>query len=177
MSICRPNEKARLLAPDFRAALRGYDSISVLEKHYNSADTDDLLSRLQYVDIKTYLPDDILVKVDRASIAVGLEVRAPLLDHKFTEMVASIPSSLMLVGTSGKYILKKALARILPHEILHRPKHGFGVPLKDWFRSDLRDFTYQALFNSGDDEVLNRPYVLKIWQQNQRGHVDHSSSL
>src|SRR6266566_1204208 len=100
ISLFRPDEKAQLLAPDFRASLGDYDSISVMAEHYAQADTHDPLSRIQYVDMKTYLPDDILVKVDRASMAVGLEVRAPLLDHKFMEMVASIPSSLKLVGTA-----------------------------------------------------------------------------
>src|SRR5207245_843003 len=101
ISLFRPDEKAQLLAGDFQASLGDYDSTSVLEEHYNAADTDDALSRIQYVDIKTYLPDDILVKVDRASMAVSLEVRAPLLDHKFMEMVASIPSSLKLGATVG----------------------------------------------------------------------------
>src|SRR5437870_5936841 len=109
ISLFRPDEKARLLSPDFRTSLGDYNSMSVLEEHYSSADTDDPLSRIQYVDMKTYLPDDILVKVDRASMAVGLEVRAPLLDHKFMEMVASIPSSLKLAGAESKYIFKKAL--------------------------------------------------------------------
>ncbi len=176
MSIFRPDEKKELLSPDFQAGLGNYDPISVLEEHYTSADTDDPLSRIQYVDIKTYLPDDILVKVDRASMAVALEVRAPLLDHKFMEMVSSIPSSLKLAGTGGKYILKKALEPILSHETLHRRKHGFGVPIRDWFRMELRDFAYDILFGS-DDEVLNRTYLQKIWQQHQRRQVDHSGSL
>jgi asparagine synthase (glutamine-hydrolysing) len=176
ISIFRPDEKSQLLSPDFRASLGDYDSISVLAEHYRSADTDDPLSRIQYVDIKTYLPDDILVKVDRASMAVALEVRAPLLDHKFMEVAASIPSSMKLVGNTGKYIFKKALESILPHETLHRPKHGFGVPIRDWFRSELRDFAYEALFRN-DDDFLNRRYLLKIWQEHQAHHVDRSSCL
>jgi asparagine synthase (glutamine-hydrolysing) len=176
MSIFRADEKNELLAPDFRASLHDYDSMSVLGEHYTAADTDDPLSRIQYVDIKTYLPDDILVKVDRASMAVALEVRAPLLDHKFMEMVASIPSSLKLAGTSGKYIFKKALEPILPHETLSRRKHGFGVPINTWFRRELRDFAHDALFAS-DDEVLNRAYLLKVWQQHQARQVDRSGPL
>jgi asparagine synthase (glutamine-hydrolysing) len=109
-------------------------------------------------------------------MAVALEVRAPLLDHKFMEMVASIPSSLKLVGSGGKYIFKKALERILPREVLHRRKHGFAVPIRDWFRRELRDFAYDALFSS-DDEVLNRSYLLKIWQQHQRRQLDCSATL
>jgi asparagine synthase (glutamine-hydrolysing) len=107
---------------------------------------------------------------------VGLEVRAPLLDHKFMEMVASIPSSLKLVGTEGKYIFKKALRPFLPDETLRRRKHGFGVPIKEWFRGELRDFASELLLGS-DDEVLNRDYLLKIWQQHQSRQADRSACL
>jgi asparagine synthase (glutamine-hydrolysing) len=98
ISIFRPDEKPRFLSKDFQATLAGYDSIEVLQHHYDRAGTDDPLSRIQYVDIKTYLPDDILAKVDRASMAVSLEVRAPMLDHHFLELTAKIPSSLKLRG-------------------------------------------------------------------------------
>jgi asparagine synthase (glutamine-hydrolysing) len=176
ISIFRPDEKAQLVAPDFHASLGDYDSMSVLAEHYTAAETDDCLSRIQYVDIKTYLPDDILVKVDRASMAVSLEVRAPLLDHKFVEMAASIPSSLKLAGSGGKYIFKKALEPILPKETLVRRKHGFGIPLRDWFRGELRSFAYDALFGR-TDEVLNRAYLEKMWQQHQSGELDRSGCL
>jgi asparagine synthase (glutamine-hydrolysing) len=176
ISIFRPDEKGQLLTPDFQASVGDYNPVSVLQEHYMTADTEDPLSRIQYVDIKTYLADDILVKVDRASMAVALEVRAPLLDHEFMELVASIPSSLKLVGTAGKYIFKKAFEGILPQQILHRRKHGFAIPIADWFRRELRDFAYDALF-SNDDEVLNRAYLLRIWQQHQRRQVDRSAAL
>ena len=176
MSLFRPEEKAELLAPEFLDSLHDYDSISVMADHYADAETDDLLSRIQYVDMKTYLPDDILVKVDRASMAVGLEVRAPLLDHKFVELVATIPSSLKLVGREGKYIFKKALASILPPQTLYRRKHGFGVPLAEWFRGELRDFTAEMLFEN-DDELLNRTYLKKLWHEHQSNQADRSGSL
>lgn len=176
ISLLQASEKARLFAPDFQSSLDGYDSLSVLEEHYLAADTDDPLSRIQYVDINTYLPDDILVKVDRASMAVGLEVRAPLLDHKFTEMAASIPSRLKLAGMRGKYIFKEALAPILPHETLYRPKQGFDIPFRHWFRRELRDFAYEALF-SYQNEVLSRSYLAKLWQQHQSLQADRSTLL
>lgn len=176
ISLFQTREKEQLLTADFHSTLKGYDSLSVLEEHYTAADTDDPLSRIQYVDIKTYLPDDILVKVDRASMAVGLEVRAPLLDHKLMEMAAAIPSRLKLAGLRPKYIFKKALEPILPHETLYRPKQGFDIPLKHWFRRELHDFAYDALFGSYD-EMLNRPYLLKLWQQHQSKRIDRSPSL
>ena len=124
--------------------LNGYDSIDVLRYHYDRADTTDPLSRIQYVDIKTYLVDDILVKVDRASMANSLEVRCPLLDHRLMELIAQIPSGLKLHTDIGKYIFKKALEPVLPQSILQRRKLGFAVPLAEWFRGDLKDFTYEC---------------------------------
>jgi asparagine synthase (glutamine-hydrolysing) len=176
ISLFQSSEKADLFAPDFQASLEGYDSQSVLEEYYLACDSEDPLSRIQYVDINTYLPDDILVKVDRASMAVGLEVRAPLLDHKLTEMAASIPSPLKLAGMRGKYIFKKALEPILPRETLYRPKQGFGIPFKQWFRRELREFAYDALFST-QDRVLNRSYIAKLWQQHQSLQADRSHLL
>ncbi|MGC2803122.1 MAG: XrtA/PEP-CTERM system amidotransferase, partial [Candidatus Acidiferrum sp.] len=176
ISIFRPDEKPRFLSKDFQATLAGYDSIEVLQHHYDRAGTDDPLSRIQYVDIKTYLPDDILAKVDRASMAVSLEVRAPMLDHHFLELTAKIPSSLKLRGTSGKHIFKKAMAGILPHDILYRPKQGFAVPLARWFRRELRDLAHDAIF-SRDDGILDQTYLKKLWNEHQNGTYDRSSHL
>jgi asparagine synthase (glutamine-hydrolysing) len=176
ISIFRPAEKPNLFTPEFRQSLRGYDSIEVLRGYYDRADTDDLLSRIQYVDMKTYLTDDILAKVDRASMAVSLEVRAPLLDHKLMETIATIPSSLKLVGTNGKYIFKRAMARVLQPEILDRRKQGFAVPLDRWFREDLRDLAYDALFSSNDG-ILNPSFLKKIWEQHQKRQYDRSAHL
>jgi asparagine synthase (glutamine-hydrolysing) len=176
ISIFRPGEKPDLFTSDFRKALGGYDSIGVLQQYYDRADTPDLLSRIQYVDIKTYLTDDILAKVDRASMAVSLEVRAPLLDHKLMETIATIPSSLKLVGREGKYIFKKAMATVLKPEILDRKKQGFAVPLDRWFREDLRELAHEALFSS-DDGILDRSFLKKIWDQHQKRQYDRSAHL
>jgi asparagine synthase (glutamine-hydrolysing) len=176
ISIFRPGEKDGLFSGDFRRQIAGYDSVGVLQHHYDRADTDDLLSRIQYVDVKTYLTDDILTKVDRASMAVSLEVRAPLLDHQLMECVASIPSTLKLRGRSGKYIFKKAMEPLLPQGILHRKKQGFAVPIDRWFRQDLRDMTHDALFGA-PDEILDRACLKKIWNQHQTGTYDRSAHL
>lgn len=176
ISIFRPGEKSNLFTKDFWQSLNGYDAIDVLQQYYDRVDTPDLLSRIQYVDMKTYLTDDILAKVDRASMAVSLEVRAPLLDHKLMETVATIPSSLKLAGREGKYIFKKAMAPILKSEILDRRKQGFAVPLDRWFRQDLKDLTYEALFST-DDGILDRAFLKKIWDQHQNGTYDRSAHL
>lgn len=176
ISIFRPDEKPRLFTADFQRSLGGYDSIDVLKKYYDRADTDDPLSRIQYVDIKTYLTDDILAKVDRASMAVSLEVRAPLLDHKFMERVATIPSDLKMRARTGKYIFKKAMSKLLPEDTVHRSKQGFAVPLNRWFRQELRDMAYETIFANGQD-ILDRAYVKRIWDQHQKGTFDRSAYL
>jgi len=176
VSYFRPGEKNRLFTPEFEKSLGGYDSMEVFSEHFNRADTDDPLSRIQYLDIKTYLPDDILAKVDRASMAVSLEVRAPLLDHQLMETVAQIPSSLKLRGRSGKYIFKRAMASILPDDILHRRKQGFAIPLGRWFRQELREVTEKTLFGSTDG-ILDSTFLKKIWDQHQRGRYDRSAHL
>jgi asparagine synthase (glutamine-hydrolysing) len=154
----------------------GYDPLNILEYHYNRADSDDLLSRIQYVDIKTYLPDDILTKVDRASMAVSLEVRAPLLDHELMEFAAKVPSSLKLRGRNGKYIFKKAMEPVLPPQATKRTKQGFAVPLGHWFRHELREFAHAAIF-AGDDDVLNQASLHRIWNEHQQGLYDRSPQL
>jgi asparagine synthase (glutamine-hydrolysing) len=176
VSIFRSAEKANIFTPEFRAALADYESISVFREHYDRAGTDDPLSRIQYVDIKTYLTDDILTKVDRASMAVSLEVRAPILDHKFMELIARIPSSLKLRGRQTKYIFKKALENTLPKEILYRQKQGFAIPLDQWFRGELKEMAHAAIFDSSDG-VLNQRFLRKIWDQHQNKSYDRSSHL
>lgn len=176
MSSIPPEMKAKLLGEEIRQKLNGYDSMNVLKYHYDRADTDDPLSRILYTDIKTYLVDDILVKVDRASMANSLEVRCPLLDHELMESIACIPSNLKLSHGTGKYIFKKALETVLPQEILHRRKWGFGVPLATWFRRDLKDFAYETVF-SAKDSYLNYTFLEQCWNQHQRRQRDWSSML
>jgi asparagine synthase (glutamine-hydrolysing) len=176
VSACQSELKSELLHGDIQRQLGRYDSLNVLRGYYDRADTDDSLSRVQYVDIKTYLADDILVKVDRASMAVSLEVRAPILDHKFMELAARIPSSMKLRGLTGKYIFKKALERRLPENILYRDKMGFAVPLADWFRGDLKEMACEILFEHRDDFFV-RSTVQKMWDDHQKGFRDRATEL
>jgi asparagine synthase (glutamine-hydrolysing) len=172
------NERAALMGREVRAHLNGYNPFDVFLSHYRRAGTDDLLSRVQYVDIKTYLTDDVLAKVDRASMAVSLEVRCPLLDHRVMELAARMPSSLKLRGQEGKYILKRAVRGLLPDEVLTRRKQGFSIPLAEWLRGELREITASALFDSSaQDEILDRSRVNHLWQQHQTGLRDYSRPL
>ncbi|HTP36075.1 MAG TPA: XrtA/PEP-CTERM system amidotransferase [Candidatus Acidoferrales bacterium] len=176
ISCCPPAMKSRFFSPDLSKQLNGYDSLDVLRYHYDRANTADPLSRIQYVDIKTYLVDDILVKVDRASMAHALEVRCPLLDHKLMELVAQIPSSLKLRNGQGKYIFKKSLRKILPPEVLTRRKKGFAMPVAEWFRGELKSFAQDALFGR-QDGLLNAAFLTNCWKQHQRGQRDWSALL
>jgi asparagine synthase (glutamine-hydrolysing) len=173
---CPPALKSRLLDADVRQRLNGYDSAGVLQYHYDRAGATDPLSRIQYVDMKTYLVDDILVKVDRASMANSLEVRCPLLDHKLMELIAQIPSGLKLRKGQGKYIFKKAMQRVLPPEILTRRKKGFAMPVAEWFRGELKQFAYSAMFER-QDGILDKRFLTQCWKQHQRGQRDWSALL
>jgi asparagine synthase (glutamine-hydrolysing) len=137
VSITTRAQRHLLFNQRFRGALAGYSAIEVFDGHAKKFDGDDTLSLVQYLDFKTYLPGDILTKVDRASMAHSLEVRVPVLDHKFVEWVSALPTRFKLNGREGKYIFKKALESLLPNEILYRPKMGFAVPLGKWFRGPL----------------------------------------
>lgn len=176
ISCVPPDLKARLFNGDVTNRLGGYDSADVLRYHYDRATTADPLSRIQYVDIKTYLVDDILTKVDRASMANSLEVRCPLLDHKFMELAAQIPSSLKLRHNQGKYIFKRALEQVLPQDVLTRSKKGFAVPVAEWFRGELKTFAHEILIERQDD-LLNARFLESCWTQHQRGQRDWSALL
>ncbi len=144
-----------------------------------SVETDDALSPLLYLDSKTYLPGDILTKVDRMSMAVSLEARVPLLDHKLIEFVTRIPSSLKMKGLETKYIFKRALKDLVPDEILHRPKQGFGVPVQEWINRQLRERMHETLTERRTRErgLFNPGYVNLLLEEHERGRRDHSPAL
>jgi asparagine synthase (glutamine-hydrolysing) len=127
---------------------------------------DQFTEQMMLLDTLTYLPDDILVKVDRASMAVALEVRAPLLDHRVLEFAWRLPLALKMQGGVGKLVLRKLLSRYVPPELFERPKTGFGVPLYRWLRGPLRDWAENLLDErrlEQDGYLKPRP-IRKVWQ-------------
>ena len=128
-----------LFSDTLKANLQGYRSSEVFSRYIAGKTFEDPLRMVQYLDFKTYLPGDILTKVDRASMAHGLEVRVPFLDHTLVSWAAGLPTRNKLRSGNGKYILKEALRPLLPHEILFRKKMGFAVPIGQWFRGSLSD--------------------------------------
>ncbi|NIR32693.1 MAG: amidotransferase 1, exosortase A system-associated [Gammaproteobacteria bacterium] len=171
--------RSQLYTEDFRRDLGGYHAIEVLREHAARAPVTDPLSRIQYLDIKTSLPADILVKVDRASMVHGLEVRVPLLDHPFVEWLATVPPRLKLRGTRTKYLFKQALQPHLSRGLLHRSKTGFCVPLESWFRGPLRASIREALLDSSreDGGIFQRRFVARVLDQHQSGLRDNGAYL
>lgn len=138
----------QLLSADVRSAIgRELPDFSVMKRFYDVPMGADYLTRIQYVDTKVYLAEDILTKVDRASMLCSLETRAPLLDHEVVELAACMPSSMKLKDGETKFILKKAMEGILPDDILYRKKMGFGVPLVHWFKKDLVSYARDLLLS------------------------------
>ncbi len=143
-----PEEKQRLYRPEFSATVLGHESDELLERWFDEAPASELLDRLLAVDTRSYLPDDLLVKVDRATMAHGLEARSPLLDHKLIEFAATLPVDCKLRNGQSKYLLKASMRGILPDRILDRDKQGFGVPIDRWFREECREFVRDTLLST-----------------------------
>ena len=178
VSAIHDMDKTSFFNPEINSKIKGYRTFDLFKKIYDTAPANDHLSKIQYLDIKTYLCDDILTKVDRASMAVSLEVRCPILDHVFMEYAAKIPSRYKLKGLEGKYIFKKALKKYLPDEILYRKKMGFGVPILEWMKKDLKEFTRSLVIDGEASKAyLNIPHLQTIWQEHQRGIRNWSTQL
>ncbi len=168
-----------MFSSSMKSDLQGYNAVEVLRNVMDNAPVDDELSRIQYADMKTYLPGDILTKVDRASMAHSLEVRVPILDHHFLEWATKIPSELRLQGREGKHIFKKSLQGHLSDNILYRDKMGFAVPIEDWFRGPLKDKIKTAMSSSvlADTGLFNMDYLETLVDEHQSGSWNHSSAL
>jgi asparagine synthase (glutamine-hydrolysing) len=172
-------EREYLYTNNLNNVLHNENSFDVINKYYLRDNANDKLSKEQYVDIKMYLPDDILVKVDRVSMANSLEARVPFLDHEFVEFLATIPFELKLRGLRSKYILKKALLRLLPKGIIHRKKQGFSIPMKNWLRDELRDMMLEVLSRERINEkgYFNYEQVNKLIAQHLEGKRNNTHKL
>jgi asparagine synthase (glutamine-hydrolysing) len=169
---------ARLLTPETRALVDGRVDPALFRSLAAEGGSLDYLSTLQYLDVRTYLPEDILTKVDRTSMLVSLEARVPLLDHVLMEYVATMPSGLKLRGGEGKSVFKKAMAADLPASVLTRRKMGFGVPLAAWLRRDLRDYARDTLLGSrARQRGLFAPEAVEAILAEHAGGRDHSAQI
>lgn len=179
VSIVRNEMRGQLFSPVFRQQLGGYDALEVFRRHAATANTDDPLALIQYLDLHAYAPGDTNTKVDRASMANSLVVRAPLMDTELVDWLCSLPSSLKIVGNEGKYILKKAMEPLLPRDVLYRPKMGFAVPLARWFRGPLRERVRNAVLGDtlAATGIFNRQYLQYLIDAHQNGTRDYSAAL
>lgn len=171
--------KGKIYSPRMRERLGNIDSCDYILDAYSKSDAADFIDSTLFVDTMTYLPNDLLVKVDIVSMANSLEVRSPFLDHKLVEFAAQIPSSLKLKGLTTKYILKQALRKLLPKEIIQRRKEGFGVPVSRWFQNEIRDYTYNLLLSKPSIERgYFRPEAIKeMLNEHASGKIDHGQRI
>jgi asparagine synthase (glutamine-hydrolysing) len=153
--------------------------VAHFQRYFDAVSGDDLIGQLLSVNMATYLPGDLLVKTDRMTMANSLEARCPFLDQELLEFASGIPSALKLKGMTTKYILKAALADILPKEIIHRKKHGFGVPVGRWFRTSLKSYLQDTLLSRA---ALGRGYfkeavLRRLIAEHESGKRDHGHRL
>jgi len=158
-----PNDSRSLMySHDYYDHVRDHDPLERQLSEYQAASHLDITTQMQRIDARYYLGDDILVKVDKASMVNSVETRAPMLDQHLAEYVSSLPSTLRMRNGVLKYLLKKVAADLLPREILARPKQGFGVPVEHWFRGDLTDYAYDWLTSSpASQRGIFRPQFIR----------------
>ncbi|MFV2055865.1 MAG: XrtA/PEP-CTERM system amidotransferase [Thiohalomonadales bacterium] len=179
VSILADPLRKKLFSKQFRSDLQGYQASEVLRQYAIKSPTEHPLSRIQYMDMKTYLVGDILTKVDRASMAHSLEVRVPILDHKLVEWMSGLPPQMKLRGTEGKYIFKKSMQPFLSNDILYRKKMGFAVPLATWFRGPLKNRIRNSILgeNLMGSGMFDPSFVKRLVDQHQSGRRDNSAAI
>jgi asparagine synthase (glutamine-hydrolysing) len=155
---CAGNGLGKVYSADFAQAVDHERSLEPVRRLQDSVRGRNTLDAMLYIDTKTWLPDDLLIKADKMTMANSIELRVPLLDHKVLEFAASLPSKFKLNGLTTKFILKKALSQRIPKEIRNRKKAGFPVPYESWLRTDLKDLVWNVLM---DSRTTNRGYFSK----------------
>lgn len=179
VSVFPKDVKVSLYADSFLQQTRNADAAATIAPWFGRANGAGIVDASLLADIMTYLPNDLLVKVDIATMAVSLEARSPFLDHHLIEFAASLPENLKLRGLTTKYLLKRVLRRLLPEENLHRPKMGFGVPIGHWFRGQMQPFLREVLLS---EKSLRRGFfktetVKRLIESHTRGECDYSQQL
>jgi asparagine synthase (glutamine-hydrolysing) len=151
---------------------------SLLEPYFARTDGRDFLTQMSLVDLSTYLPGDILTKVDRASMSVSLEARVPLLDHTLVEFAAALPARLKFRNGTGKWLLREAIRDLVPPGVFSRPKQGFALPLAHWFRRELR-YRLDNLLRDESSlyEYIDAASTRRLVNEHVRGRRDHSHML
>jgi asparagine synthase (glutamine-hydrolysing) len=174
ITIADASLRRRIFSQDLKSELADYDPLDTYRDIYDRAPGLDVLSKIFYLDLKTFLVDDILTKVDRASMANSLEVRVPLLDHKVVEFAYSLPLHIKLRHGQSKYVLRNTMRHLLPRELLNLKKKGFRIPIVPWMQGNLRSWTEDILLgNSATTPFVDPAGVAEVWQwfQGGRNHL------
>ena len=175
--IYKDYERRKMFQPDITRKLTGHDSEKMKINFIDKLDS-DFLSKMQKLDLETYLVDDILTKVDRTSMQNSLEARVPFLDHKFAELSFKIPSQLKINGSSKKYILKEAFKKILPEEVISHKKQGFAIPLNNWFDQEFKRQALDSIIeNKNISNFIDKNYVNDLVKYSNHGMRDYSTKL
>jgi asparagine synthase (glutamine-hydrolysing) len=179
VSAIAPDAKTEIYTEDFHRQTATLDSSLFLRKWFGQANGAGIIDATMMTDQQTYLPNDLLVKVDIASMANSLEARSPLLDHKVVEFAASLPENLKMRGTTPKYLLKKIAARLVPREAVYRRKMGFGVPIGNWLRGEMKDFLRGALLSEKSFKrgLFEPQKIEKMVAQHTAGERDFAPQL
>jgi asparagine synthase (glutamine-hydrolysing) len=174
-----PGAKSRLYSRDFANSVRHTDALSSFRDAYHECSSLDPMDRAMYVDARTYMIDDVLTKVDRMSMAVSLEAREPLLDHKLLEFAARVPASLKLKNGQSKYLLRRILDRRVPRSITARRKQGFAAPIGDWLRGPLAPMATELLLDGRlrARGIFDDGEVARLWSEHTARKVEHPHRL
>jgi asparagine synthase (glutamine-hydrolysing) len=179
VGVTTPELRTQLFSETALASLAGYRAEDRYVQTMADAPARDAIDRAQYADIKHWLPGDILTKVDRTSMAVSLEAREPLLDHRLIEFCATLPASMRLRRGEGKWLMKKAMEPYLPKDILYRRKMGFVTPISAWFRGGLAGEA-RALAKSrtlGETGWFDMGVLARIAEEHHAGRAEHGRTL
>jgi asparagine synthase (glutamine-hydrolysing) len=172
--------KEELYTKAFAEKILSHDSRNLIVEKFKQVEKADKIAQGPFVDMLSYLPEDLLVKVDIATMINSLESRSPFLDHKMVELAASIPSNLKLKGLNNKkYILKKAFEGTVPNEILYRPKKGFGVPIEKWFKNDLEKYTRETLLaeKTLKRNLFQKEFIQKLLHTHKNTRINHAPRI
>jgi len=179
VSVFKRDDRAGIYSNFASEEIKKINRENIVRQEYGRSNTCDVIDSTLFVDLMTYMPGDLLPKVDITSMAHSLEARSPFLDHKFLEFSAGIPPHLKVKGLTTKYILKKALKDTLPKQIVNRKKAGFGVPVAKWFKDELKDYVYDILMSDTCNKrgYFNRSHIKQILDLHSGGKINYGDSI
>ncbi|CAB1055280.1 Asparagine synthetase [glutamine-hydrolyzing] (EC [Olavius sp. associated proteobacterium Delta 1] len=171
--------KNRLYSEDFFASVNTSEPYDAIGKYYRKIPNRDAIGKMLYLDTKTWLPEDLLIKADKMTMAAAIELRVPFLDHKLVEYAASLPAGMKVRNFESKYIFKRYAEELLPRDIVYRPKKGFPVPVKKWLRQELNTTAQELLLDKRTRErgLLNSKYIESMLNQHIAGKEDFSKNI